>query len=253
MAKLTIFTPNPTDETRDSEVSIFCNGVLYKTVKMGDAPVFDITKHCRVMLLVEGLETNELLINPETDEKIKLQYNDFSKKWAIILTEGNSYEPPRRKPQKETVEPIYNTVPPKSHVPRNSNNNSQSSESKGNYYDGNKSNISVPKGSMFSKMFDVNAGLCILFIIMEIAIIIGGIIAILNNEVEFFAPILWSCVGAALLLYVKFIISGYFYFAAVDKGYTDTTYMVFAFITILFGGILIAALPDRGNGNKSTE
>ena len=60
-----------------------------------------------------------------------------------------------------------------------------------------------------------------------------------------------SILMGGILLIIDYIIAGYFYFAAVDKGYTTRAYLVMPFVLGLIGYLLVCALPHKGNADAT--
>ena len=46
------------------------------------------------------------------------------------------------------------------------------------------------------------------------------------------------------IIYINYIVAGYFYRIAVDKGYTDTVYLRITFFLPLIGQLLVIAMPN---------
>ena len=56
-----------------------------------------------------------------------------------------------------------------------------------------------------------------------------------------------------IFVIINYIIAGYFYFAAVDKGYTDGAYFVVPFLFGVIGYLLVIALPNKNNMLSQNE
>ena len=88
---------------------------------------------------------------------------------------------------------------------------------------------------------------CILGILEGLAGFIGFIAFVADGDGLIGLTFLGGAVVAILLLFSYFVITKYFYQAAVDKGYYDTYYLNLAFFFPFAGYALVNALPDRGN------
>ena len=103
---------------------------------------------------------------------------------------------------------------------------------------------------MLQRVKEVCPGLYYGVAIVIWILIIGGLITLMvcagNDEIEWGLCVLGGAVLLALALQFHLILAGYFYFAAVDKGYSDLFYLRLAFGTLPVGAMLVIALPDRG-------
>ncbi len=59
-----------------------------------------------------------------------------------------------------------------------------------------------------------------------------------------------SALGVAVMLWINYALSTYFYHVATEKGYYEACYLWIPFVFSMIGYILVAALPDRGNREK---
>ncbi len=84
---------------------------------------------------------------------------------------------------------------------------------------------------------------------LVLATVIGFIIGV-GEEAEIGFAILFGGLVAIITLVFDYIIAGYFYFAARDKGYEELFYLAAPFFFPAIGHLLVIALPDRGNGRK---
>ena len=89
----------------------------------------------------------------------------------------------------------------------------------------------------------------VIVIINYILLFLGCMIGlIVSGTVGNPLPLLFFLMEAGILigaLSLEFIIAGYFYFAARDKGYKDLAYLRIAFFLPLVGYLLVIALPNK--------
>lgn len=62
-----------------------------------------------------------------------------------------------------------------------------------------------------------------------------------------------SLTGLILVLCIDFIIAYDFYEVAVEKGFTDTKYFWYCFITGVIGFTLVVALPNKAGASKGYD
>lgn len=109
--------------------------------------------------------------------------------------------------------------------------------------------------TMFEKLKEyggwVNLVYCITFAVLLLSSIITFFVLVGKVAGVAFI-VLGSGLLACWLLYLGYILAGYFYFAARDKGYEDLHYLFFPFVFPVIGYLLVIALPDRG-GNRNYE
>ncbi|MCM1545064.1 MAG: hypothetical protein NC110_07170 [Ruminococcus sp.] len=79
-------------------------------------------------------------------------------------------------------------------------------------------------------------------IVIWLVIGIIGIILVGTDLYFLFAGLI-----LALVAFFDYIIAGFFYFIAVDKGYKDTIYLRLGYFIPPIGHLLIIAMPDRAN------
>ncbi|MBR2724211.1 MAG: hypothetical protein IKB72_02075 [Ruminococcus sp.] len=117
-----------------------------------------------------------------------------------------------------------------------------------------KKDVTPKKPTMFNKLSQIGGWVHTWFVVMMLIMILGTVIAffvLIGDDLPDVAFIvLGSGVVTCLLFYLEYLLAGYFYFAARDKGYTDLMYLFFPWAFPVIGHLLIAALPDRGNGKN---
>ena len=90
-------------------------------------------------------------------------------------------------------------------------------------------------------------------------LIFAGLIVglILDIYFEWFFLLFPMIAGGALvfvlLFLLDYIIAGYFYFAAYDKGYREIAYLVIPFLMNAVGYLLVIALPDKHSASAQKE
>lgn len=85
----------------------------------------------------------------------------------------------------------------------------------------------------------------LLFIVTVILLFVS-----LSEESEFGLAVVLGGLLALVVFYCDYIIAGYFYFAARDKGYDELVFLAAPLFIPAIGHLLVIALPDRGNGRK---
>ncbi len=99
---------------------------------------------------------------------------------------------------------------------------------------------------MLSKLREMFPGAFACTIVLSLLMIVGGIAwAGDSEEIELVLGIVLAILG--IFVIINYIIAGYFYFAAVDKGYTDGVYFVVPFLFGVIGYLLVIALPNKNN------
>ena len=136
--------------------------------------------------------------------------------------------------------------------PLNRSRNSAKTDVKTNYGSNNKGFVYSPKEeseTMYRRIKEAVGTLHLLYIAYVILVVLGSFIAFCALIAEV-PEIAWSVLlGAGVLLiasYVQYIVAGYFYFAAVDKGYKGLAYFALPWLLTFIGYLLVIALPDRG-------
>ena len=89
----------------------------------------------------------------------------------------------------------------------------------------------------------------LLIICSIIVFMIGAANNNLDTHIIFAVELLFS----AFLFVLDYIVAGYFYFAAYDKGYKDTAYLLLPFLLPVIGYLLVISLPDRGDRLRADE
>ena len=114
-------------------------------------------------------------------------------------------------------------------------------------------NTKVKKKSVWEKLLDAGGWVNYLFYIWMAMLALGTIIAFFSlvGDLPGLAFIvLISGVFAMVFFWLEYLLAGYFYFSAVDKGYKDLFYLFFPWIFPLIGHLLVVSLPDRGSSKN---
>ena len=92
----------------------------------------------------------------------------------------------------------------------------------------------------------IKAIIVILFVVGIICLLVG-----IDDDDALIA----GCViaGTAIVLWINYALATYFYYVATEKGYYEACYLWIPFLLSAIGYILVAALPDRGNGTKTVS
>jgi hypothetical protein len=88
---------------------------------------------------------------------------------------------------------------------------------------------------------------------ISILAIAGAICLLAGIEDEEFLIAGYSILGVAVVLWINYALSTYFYHVATEKGYYESCYLWIPFLFSAVGYVLVAALPDRGNGTKTVS
>lgn len=100
---------------------------------------------------------------------------------------------------------------------------------------------------------EVNVLKKIIKLIISIIAIAGAICLLVGIDDEEFLIAGYSILGVAVVLWVDYALSTYFYYVATEKGYCEACYLWIPFLFSAVGYILVAALPDKGNGTKTVS
>ena len=110
--------------------------------------------------------------------------------------------------------------------------------------------------TMFEKLKKHGGWINGVFWFIECLLALGTVIAFFvltsDNLPGLGVIVLFGGAFVCFMFYLEYILAGYFYFAARDKGYTDLMYLFFPWVFPVIGHLLIVALPDRG-GSKNHE
>lgn len=91
----------------------------------------------------------------------------------------------------------------------------------------------------------------VFWIIFWILIAIGILCFFLGMvEDEGFSIIGLICIAVAIMLLLDLYFASLFFTMAVDKGYTESTYLIIAYIFTFVGYLLIIAMPDKNAFNR---
>ncbi len=90
----------------------------------------------------------------------------------------------------------------------------------------------------------IKAIIVILFVVGIICLLVG-----IDDDDALIA----GCVitGTAMVLWINYALATYFYYVATEKGYDEACYLWIPFAFTFVGYILVSALPDRKNKEKS--
>lgn len=110
------------------------------------------------------------------------------------------------------------------------------------------------KLTVFGKLSKIGGWVHSWFVVVLALMIVGVVVAFLVliiGELPVAAFIvLGSGAFGCCLFYLEYLLAGYFYFTARDKGYTDLMYLFFPWAFPIIGHLLVVALPDRGDGKN---
>ncbi|MDO5479942.1 MAG: hypothetical protein Q4G23_12355 [Clostridia bacterium] len=103
---------------------------------------------------------------------------------------------------------------------------------------------------MTEKLKRADSFLYKLVLILIVIELVAGVILWIDSGAFFMFLV---AVIAALALWCDYIIAGYFYFIAVDKGYSDVAFLRMSFFLTLVGYIMVAAMPNNPNTQSINE
>lgn len=98
---------------------------------------------------------------------------------------------------------------------------------------------------------EVNVLKKIIKLIIGVVAIAGVICLLVGIDDDGFLIAGCSIMGVAVVLWINYALSTYFYYVATEKGYYEACYLWIPFLFGLIGYVLVVALPDRGNGTKT--
>jgi len=101
---------------------------------------------------------------------------------------------------------------------------------------------------MFAKLKKADSGLFTGVIILIVVLFVIAVIMDIDYGDGIYTL---SSLGVALFILLDYYLAGWFYFIAVDKGYSSTAYLKIAFIFTMIGYLLIIAMPDRGTTKQA--
>ncbi len=225
MGKLTVIPVcNDKDVKANGKFGIYIDGELKGEFTFEQPVSFEISKACVVAAMYEGMSYSKLRINADENITLVLEYDAF---YGDVRFTKKKYE------------------------------KSDDAKKDDAYYENNETadeTVLKTKKGMFSKLSEIGGWVHRAFLILFILIILGVVIS-------FFVLLAEDMIGAAFIVlgsgimfcrvyYYEYLLAGYFYFAAMDKGYTDLMYLFFPWAFPVVGHLLIAALPDRGEGRN---
>ena len=234
MGKLTIKTIRSDKNLR---FSVYFDDSFQGEYNLGDAVTLEVKSSCYVSLKVDGIFCDKRYISADENTELVASYDEiYGGMLFLSVARGD--------------------VPGGFADKNNSGGNASYKASQNKL----KEHYSAPAHSknkpytMFRKLSEegdwVHRAFLFIFILMIIGTLIAFFILICEDLVDVAFIVLGSGAGATLLFYLEYILAGYFYFAAKDKGYKDLSYLFFSWVFPLIGHLLVVALPDRGKGKN---
>lgn len=222
------------DKVKDLEAYVYVDDSCVGKARFFEPLSFTVNGESALSVCINGSFSKEIIVPNNENYDIIVEYAYYADsvcKMEIRDSKGN------------VVTPNANPVKSKS---------SADSNSKQNYVCYNEAKDTDK--SMFGKLKKVGGWVHTLFRVLFALMIMGVLISfvvLLANELPDIACIVFGGgLGAVVIFYLEYLLAGYFYFAARDKGYTDLMYLFFPWVFPVIGHLLIAALPDRGNGRN---
>lgn len=223
MGKLTIIPVCDDEDVKENEsFGVYIDGECRGFFRFGEKVDFYISKDCFACIEFKGEKCSKAKVTAFEHTTLVASYDDVYGKVMFTKVKREKLDEPS----------VYSAV---------AEEETESSQE-------------VKEPSVFMKLSKIGGWVHKGFITMMAILVLGVVIAffvLLSEELTGAAFIvLGSGALGIYLYYLEYLLAGYFYFAAIDKGYENLDYLFFPWVFPIMGHLLIVSLPDRGNGKN---
>ena len=213
----------------DLTAEVYVDGVSVGIYQFGKMVTFEIKKKCRIWVQCGDAFSEEKVADTDRDYMMRAEYDYLAGAFYRTTISGDPL--PLQKESQEKCKEDDDTVA------------------------GWDTDVSEYEMDMPQKLRKYARGLRVFVIVCIVILFCAGFIAsiALASEGPVSLIVFGSCALEGVALYVQYILAGYFYFVARDKGYTDKAYLYIPFFLPLVGYILVAALPDKSVRKVMTQ